>query len=260
MADKYYVTNGNKVLKSVSTSSGVVYKVTNNAENAAAHFKYQRALDLISSELNGDISWSAQKVCNRANKKNYIVTNASNFIGDNKQVTNIFANAKAFRSVADADAYIRNNKDVIKYFGNTYIVNSNFEPVNRTARKTFTQEQLATIGVKAKPSRVIASTAAKHELYEEAKHRCSICGKPISYTEMTVDHIIPVSRGGGNSRDNLRCVCHECNAIKGNKLDSEMYKEMLNMCSIKMYEDPDNKIWDDMIRAKVRGTIKKIKQ
>lgn len=42
------------------------------------------------------------------------------------------------------------------------------------------------------------------------------------YTEdfipLTVDHIIPKSKGGTNDMDNLQPMCYTCNQLKGNKI------------------------------------------
>lgn len=35
---------------------------------------------------------------------------------------------------------------------------------------------------------------------------------------MTKDHVIPRSKGGGNSQDNLQTMCTKCNSRKGNTL------------------------------------------
>jgi len=38
---------------------------------------------------------------------------------------------------------------------------------------------------------------------------------------LCIDHVIPVSRGGDSSDENLRVLCQSCNAKKSNKLDGE---------------------------------------
>lgn len=47
---------------------------------------------------------------------------------------------------------------------------------------------------------------------------CHYCGKPKSNT---VDHVVPLSRGGTNEITNLVPACGRCNSRKGNKLISE---------------------------------------
>lgn len=41
-----------------------------------------------------------------------------------------------------------------------------------------------------------------------------ICKKPLTYEEMTIDHIIPLCEGGNHTEDNV-CAAHmECNTWK----------------------------------------------
>lgn len=47
---------------------------------------------------------------------------------------------------------------------------------------------------------------------------CAFCGKKLTTKTMTVDHIIPISRGGTNDLDNLTPLCEEHNKQKRNLL------------------------------------------
>lgn len=50
---------------------------------------------------------------------------------------------------------------------------------------------------------------------------CCYCGQP---GPSTVDHYIPLARGGTHTLDNLRPACRSCNSRKGAKLPSEWIK------------------------------------
>ncbi len=43
---------------------------------------------------------------------------------------------------------------------------------------------------------------------------CTYCGAPLSRRSLTRDHVIPQSRGGGNTPDNLVPCCGPCNRQK----------------------------------------------
>lgn len=44
--------------------------------------------------------------------------------------------------------------------------------------------------------------------------KCLSCG---STDDITMDHIIPVKRGGPNTKDNVQPLCRSCNSSKGTK-------------------------------------------
>jgi 5-methylcytosine-specific restriction endonuclease McrA len=50
-------------------------------------------------------------------------------------------------------------------------------------------------------------------------HRCVYCG---SLNNLTIDHVLPISRGGKNTWENLVCACYSCNIRKGDKTPQEV--------------------------------------
>jgi len=54
-----------------------------------------------------------------------------------------------------------------------------------------------------------------------AKGICHYCGKTFSPKELTLDHIVPVARGGRSTKGNCVPACKECNNQKKNLLPIE---------------------------------------
>jgi len=58
------------------------------------------------------------------------------------------------------------------------------------------------------------------KLLEKSEGKCCKCGKGLSLRTMTVDHFIPISRGGTNNINNLIPLCVDCNKVKTNNIYS----------------------------------------
>ncbi|NNK84917.1 MAG: HNH endonuclease [Desulfobacterales bacterium] len=54
-----------------------------------------------------------------------------------------------------------------------------------------------------------------------AKGICHYCKNPIPPKELTMDHIVPVSRGGKSTKGNVVPACKECNNKKKQLLPME---------------------------------------
>src|SRR4030081_1469104 len=50
------------------------------------------------------------------------------------------------------------------------------------------------------------------------RNTCQYCGVVLASGELTLDHVIPRSRGGLSTWENLVACCHSCNRTKGNQL------------------------------------------
>jgi 5-methylcytosine-specific restriction endonuclease McrA len=55
--------------------------------------------------------------------------------------------------------------------------------------------------------------------YEEQEGKCFYCDKKLD--KYHIDHLIPISRGGSNDKENICIACPECNFRKGNKTPEE---------------------------------------
>ncbi len=58
----------------------------------------------------------------------------------------------------------------------------------------------------------------KRNIFDRDLHTCQYCG---STKRLTVDHIIPVSKGGQNIWKNMVTCCFSCNNKKGNLMPEE---------------------------------------
>ena len=52
-------------------------------------------------------------------------------------------------------------------------------------------------------------------IFERDAYRCRNCG---DHHDLTIDHIVPVSRGGSDESTNLQTLCRPCNSSKGNRV------------------------------------------
>jgi len=55
----------------------------------------------------------------------------------------------------------------------------------------------------------------RHTLYGKQEGNCAGCGIHFPFRNLTVDNIVPRSRGGTDHLDNLQLLCGACNSVKG---------------------------------------------
>ncbi|MCL6480293.1 MAG: HNH endonuclease [Firmicutes bacterium] len=54
------------------------------------------------------------------------------------------------------------------------------------------------------------------------RNTCQFCGRTLPSSELTLDHVIPRSRGGLSTWENLVTCCYRCNNQKGNRTPEEV--------------------------------------
>ena len=53
------------------------------------------------------------------------------------------------------------------------------------------------------------------------RNTCQFCGKIFPSSELTLDHVLPRSRGGRSTWENLVACCYRCNNTKGDRTPEE---------------------------------------
>jgi 5-methylcytosine-specific restriction endonuclease McrA len=54
------------------------------------------------------------------------------------------------------------------------------------------------------------------------RNTCQYCGDVFPSSDLTLDHVIPRSRGGNSTWENLVACCHACNRRKANRMPYEL--------------------------------------
>ena len=62
-----------------------------------------------------------------------------------------------------------------------------------------------------------------------ARGTCYYCGHHFSPDELTMDHIIPIIRGGKSTKNNLATACKDCNNKKKHMLPMEWEEYLTNL-------------------------------
>ncbi len=61
----------------------------------------------------------------------------------------------------------------------------------------------------------------RRNLFARDNNRCQYCGRRFSTSELSLDHVMPRSRGGIATWENIVCACVKCNVRKGGRTPIE---------------------------------------
>ena len=90
--------------------------------------------------------------------------------------------------------------------------------------------RLPSIVVCSKFKRIVYKTIqfpTKHNIYKRDNFTCAYTGKKLAKDELSIDHVLPVSRGGLNTWTNLVCCAKKVNNFKDNRLPNECGLKLL---------------------------------
>ncbi len=68
---------------------------------------------------------------------------------------------------------------------------------------------------------------SRHNIYVRDGNRCQYCGRRFATSELSLDHVVPLSRGGVSTWENVVCACLPCNVRKGNRSPEEAAMKLI---------------------------------
>lgn len=111
------------------------------------------------------------------------------------------------------------------------VLNASYEPINftnwkravilllkRKAQRLSARVIRLVNYVKLPIEKIMANKPSRQMIHKRDDNQCQYCG---SIKNLTIDHIIPKSRCGDNSWQNLTTACVSCNTHKGDKTPEE---------------------------------------
>ena len=67
----------------------------------------------------------------------------------------------------------------------------------------------------------------RRNIFYRDRNRCQYCGGRFKRSELNLDHVIPLSRGGRSTWRNVVCCCVSCNMRKGSRLAEEVGMQLV---------------------------------
>jgi 5-methylcytosine-specific restriction endonuclease McrA len=67
----------------------------------------------------------------------------------------------------------------------------------------------------------------RRNLFARDNNRCQYCGKRFPTSELSLDHVVPRSRGGDTTWENIVCACVACNVRKGGRTPTEAHMHLV---------------------------------
>lgn len=93
--------------------------------------------------------------------------------------------------------------------------------VNTPTEIPFAAEKIALAGQKDPGDDYFNIPERRRELFERDNWVCFYCGEKVTPEDVTLDHLIPQSKGGQHTKENLKTCCFTCNSIKSGKTFEE---------------------------------------
>jgi 5-methylcytosine-specific restriction endonuclease McrA len=112
---------------------------------------------------------------------------------------------------------------VLVWKGKAEVVEHHAQPL-RSAERSFVRPHVIRLLQYVRVPRAVKRRISRRALFARDGWRCVYCGT--STGRLTLDHVIPRSKGGDSTWENVVTSCAPCNLRKGNRLPHEVHMEL----------------------------------
>ena len=167
----------------------------------------------------------------------YVKINVNHGIDKTLDITQV----TIFTSISDIEKYKQKAHSKLKSYKAFSLDNNepiNIQPVKKIKRKTFDK-------------------TTRKSIYNNSGCRCQICGRLITYDDFTIDHIIPLAKGGTNNMSNLQSSCVRCNSIKADVLPDDFNSLIEQIILYRMNNHYNKSFAKSIIKIYLKNIFKK---
>ena len=90
---------------------------------------------------------------------------------------------------------------------------------------------------------------SRHNIFARDKNTCQYCGKRFAASDLNLDHVVPRSKGGITSWENVVCSCHRCNRLKGGPTPVQ--------AGMRLISPPRKPSWTPPLNVSLRDVMRK---
>ena len=173
-------------------------------------------------------NWVAVHVCSVRRALSLLCQDCARVIGDDYQIHD-------FDSWRDVSEAVAEN-------GNDFVYTPTF--------RLLVPEVILLTTFNRMPPRTVKFN--RRNIYMRDHYTCQYCGKRPPKEELTIDHIVPRSKGGKSTWENVVLACQRCNTRKGSKTPQAVDMELL--------KTPKRPHWLSTMKATLRGPDRPIWQ
>ncbi len=138
-------------------------------------------------------NWLAVHVCSVKRAITLVCQDYARVVGDDYQIHDF----DSWRSVSQA----------VEAHGNDFVHTPSF--------RLLVPEVILLTGFSRMPPRTVKFN--RRNIYMRDHYTCQYCGVRPAKEELTIDHIVPRSKGGRSTWENVVLACQPCNTRKGSK-------------------------------------------